>query len=73
MAADTFIIRKGYKEWRIQGEGLCFGRRTPPGAPLHSTELVDDPHLIKAVDEDGKTIFVVGISNGKDVEARKLL
>ena len=70
--ADTFIIRQGLKEWRIQGEGLCFGKRVKPGAPMYSTEFVDDPNLIKALDAEGKSIFVVMLSHAKDVISQKL-
>lgn len=68
----TLVIRKGDKEWRVTGPDLSFGKRVKPGAPLHDTEMVDDPKMIRAVAADEKLpVFVLMVSNAKDVTVEK--
>lgn len=73
------ILRAGFEIGRATAEKLDFARRTAQtriyGGSLvlyQDVESMDDPKLFTAKDASGKPLFVVRVSEDKDITTEKI-
>ena len=62
------IVQEGQEIGQITATGLVSAKRVREGAPMGSTDMVEDPRLLKSVSETGVTLFVLMLSKGCTAE-----
>jgi len=66
--SDTFrILHDGREVGQLTAEHLEFAKKLAHPEFQHTTEMVDDPRLVKMVSE-GKTAFVLSMARGYSAE-----
>jgi hypothetical protein len=63
--SDTIRIldKDGAEVGRVTAEHLAFGKKLRDQSNLMCADFVDDPKLVKSVDAEGHTAFVVMLSS----------